>query len=343
VRKTNTNTNTSTKTKQVDKVLPVATVTAQRSDAMIATAKLQGHGASVLCLDVFSPSSQSSSSSSPHSSPFSSSTSALLLSGSEDGTARLWDLRDHKRRACLCIRVPGGGNVLSAVFSPPAPAVEATTITTIRRENDAFSRDCSVYLGVENTVLEYDLRHADSPIICSEPTRDWGRVLQNQDEVNQIGLVYYNKNNGNNNNNNNSTTKKKKNQKKKGGGNNNKKRLQSSVEDVPDGSLYLAACDDAGKARWTEVWSSSRESDEASCNHFQHASSTILHHDNHGVAIVPACAFRPSNMNSSHKRRGGGGGGGGTSLEFVTGGTDCKIQLWDIFRSKYVDEDVIES
>jgi len=40
----------------------------------------------------------------------------------------------------------------------------------------------------------------------------------------------------------------------------------------------------------------------------------------------------------SHKRGGGGGGGGsgsgGTSLEFVTGGTDCKIQLWDIFRPK---------
>ena len=312
---------------------------------MIATAKLQGHGASVLCLDVFSPSSQaqaqsSSSLSPPRTTP---STSALLLSGSEDGTARLWDLRDHRRRACLCIRVPGGGDVLSAVFSPPAVETSAMqAATTIRRESDAFSRDCSVYLGVENTVLEYDLRHADSPIICSEPTRDWGRVLQNQDEVNQIGLVYYNKNR-NNSNNNSGTTKKKKNQKKKGGGNNNsnnKKRQQqsSAAEDTTtDGSLYLAACDDAGKARWTEAWSSSRESDEAS--------TTILHHDNHGVAIVPACSFRPSSSMSSgsHKRGGGGGSGsGGTSLEFVTGGTDCKIQLWDIFRPKYVHEDNVE-
>ena len=319
---------------------------------MIATAKFRGHGASVLCLDVFSPSSQSQSQSSPSSSqpsnhtPFSSSTSALLLSGSEDGTARLWDLRDHRRRACLCIRVPGGGDVLSAVFSPPA--VEATSASsaamqastsTIRRESDAFSRDCSVYLGVDNTVLEYDLRHAESPIICSEPTRDWGRVLQNQDEVNQIGLVYYNKNR--NRNNNSGTTKKKKNQKKNGNNSSIKKRQQqsSAAEDATvDGSLYLAACDDAGKARWTEV----RSSPSSSSHEPDEASSTILHHDNHGVAIVPACAFRPSSrmISSSHKR---GGGGGGTSLEFVTGGTDCKIQLWDIFRPKCVDEDGVES
>lgn len=298
---------------------------------MITSSKLQGHGAAVLCLDVSSPFSQSSSSSSPS---LPSATSTLLLSGSEDGTARLWDLRDHRRRACLCIRVPDCGDVLSAVFAPPAPptASPSSSPTNIRGENEGtFSKNCTVFLGVENTVLEYDLRHVDSPIVCSEPTRDWGRVLQNQDEVNQIGLVYYSKPKTNNNS---SGNKKKKNQKKKGGGA-NKKRQQSSNEEDSSYSLYLAACDDAGKTRWTEASrmvsgesQSNDASDDITYNYEKNASSTILHHDNHGVAVVPACAFRPMD-NSNYKRS-----GGGASLELVTGGTDCKIHLWDAFRPK---------
>lgn len=285
---------------------------------MITTAKFQGHGAAVLCLDV----STKTATTQP----------ALLLSGSEDGTARLWDLRDHRRRACLCIRVPNGSDVLSAVFAPKSDRegteAEPATATT------PFAKDCNVFLGVENTVLEYDLRHSDSPIVSSEPTRDWGRILQNQDEVNQIGLVYFSNNKSNDNGNTNNHGSKKK--KKKGGGNKKKQQQQSSSSgetNTGNSSLYLVACDDAGKARWTEVRSSSCESETTNdsdnnnnCNH-DHASSTILHHDNHGVAILPTCAFRPN----SYKRR---GGGGGASLELATGGTDCKIQLWDIFRPK---------
>ena len=289
---------------------------------MIKTTKLQGHGAAVLCLDVSSPFSQSSTTVSdtpPTSLP--SSTSALLLSGSEDGTARLWDLRDHRRRACLCIRVPGGGDVLSAVFAPPPPIAATLPITMRSENNSAFSKDCTVFLGVENTVLEYDLRHVESPIVCSEPTRNWGRVLQNQDEVNQIGLVYY----SNNKTNSSIGKKKKKNQKKKGGGG-NKKRTSNQDNSF---SLYLAACDDAGKTRWTEASRGESQSNDASG--YDHASSTIIHHDNHGVAVVPACAFRPIDYSSQK---------GGTSVELVTGGTDCKIQLWDIFRPKYVNEDM---
>ena len=317
---------------------------------MLSNVKLKGHKAAVLCLDVSSPSQSS----------LSLSSSPLLLSGSEDGTARLWDLREHKRRACLCIKVAGGGDVLSAVFAPPQPQSLSppAAATTIPNENARFARDCTVYLAVENTVLEYDLRNADAPIIFSEPTNDWGRVLQNQDEVNQIGLAYYSTNNNNNNNNN--ITKKKKNQKKKGGGggggngNGNKKRQQSSKnsnittvvggEDNSGGSLYLAACDDAGKVRWTEASSFDDQSNyknnsdtatAASSSYGNDSSSTILHHDNHGIAVVPACAFRPNN-NTNHKR---GGGGGGLGLELASAGTDCKIHLWDVFRPKYVSFD----
>mmetsp|Transcript_9712 Transcript_9712/g.23527 ORF Transcript_9712/g.23527 Transcript_9712/m.23527 type:complete len:505 (-) Transcript_9712:566-2080(-) len=281
---------------------------------MTTNAKFKGHGAAVLCLDLSSPSQSSS---------------PLLLSGSEDGTARLWDLRDHRRRACMCIKVPGGGDVLSAVFAPRSDEAK-----TIPNETTAFGRDCSVYLGVENTVLEYDLRHTESPLILSEPTKDWSRLLQNQDEVNQISLAYYNKDNDKSNNTSSGGGKKKKNQKKKGGSGGNKKRQQqSSGGERGVESLYLAACDDAGKIRWTESLVSRTSNHDnagavdasANSRYENHGTSTILHHDNHGVAVVPACSFRPVNNT---------GGGGGSVLELASGGTDCKIQLWDVFRPK---------
>ena len=312
---------------------------------MLTHTKLKGHRAAVLCLDISSPVSSTSSSS-------------LLLSGSEDGTARLWDLREHQRRgACLCIQTIDGGDVLSAVFAPPhpqrrRPSTTTTTTTTASSSStpssSSFAQDYTVYLGVENTVLEYDLRNATSPIL-SEPTNNWDRILQNQDEVNQIGLAYYDNNNSsknnNNNNNNIARNKNKKNQKKKkkGGGGGNKKqqhqqhsnhqRTDNDGDDNDDGnvgsciegsSLYLAACDDAGKIRYTETTTSSSaaSSSDYSNNHDSSTttttSSTILHHDEHGVAVVTTCAFRPNSK----------------QLELISGGTDCKIQLWDILRPK---------
>lgn len=282
---------------------------------MVHSEKFQGHGAAVLCLDVLSQSTSDSSVSIP------SSTSTLLLSGSEDGTARLWDLRDHRRRACLCIKIPGGGDILSAVFAPTSPSTYAVLPND---SESAFSKNCSVFLGVENSVLEYDLRHVESPIVFSEPTRNWGDVLQNQDEVNQIALAYYNKpiNNGGN-----CGSKKKKNQKKRGGGG---KKRQSTNDGGCGISLYLASCDDAGKTRWTEALQTNPSSGERTSTYENSTvGSTILHHDNHGVAVVPACAFRPIDTSATR---------GGPSLELVTGGTDCKIQLWDIFRPKYVSK-----
>ena len=306
---------------------------------MLTHTQLKGHRAAVLCLDI-------------------SSSSSLLLSGSEDGTARLWDLREHQRRgACLCIQTIDGGDVLSAVFAPPhpqrrRPSTTTTTTTTTTTSSSStpssFAQDYTVYLGVENTVLEYDLRNATSPIL-SEPTNNWNRILQNQDEVNQIGLAYYNNNNSsknnNNNNNNIARNKNKKNQKKKkkGGGGGNKKqqhqqhsnhqRIDNDGDDNDDGnvgsciegsSLYLAACDDAGKIRYTEttITSASASSSDYSNNNDSSTTTTsrssILHHDEHGVAVVTTCAFRPNSK----------------QLELISGGTDCKIQLWDILRPK---------
>jgi hypothetical protein len=53
------------------------------------------------------------------------------------------------------------------------------------------------------------------------------------------------------------------------------------------------------------------------------------------VAVVPTCAFRPrsSSSSSSHPNK---ASSSSSSLELATGGTDCKIHLWDPFRPKYV-------
>ena len=72
--------------------------TTTNNNNQFTSAKYQGHTAPVLSLAV-------------------SEDYSLLLSGSEDHTARLWDLRDNnRRRASLCIQT--GGEVLSVAFTP---------------------------------------------------------------------------------------------------------------------------------------------------------------------------------------------------------------------------------
>jgi WD40 repeat protein len=89
------------------------------SGETIKSAKFQGHQAPVLSLAV-----------SQHDS--------LLLSGSEDHTARLWDLRDNnKRRASLCIQT--GGDVLSVVFAPKQEEQSS-------KLSNLFARDLSMYV-----------------------------------------------------------------------------------------------------------------------------------------------------------------------------------------------------
>ena len=179
--------------------------------------KYCGHKGPILCLDV---------------SPTIFSSSSLLLSGSEDRTARIWDLRTccggsggsgttgdasgsnrRRPRASLCI--PTKGEVLSAVFA-----------TTRHSKSKALSQpssayDHTIYLGVNNTVLEYDLRQhttpvnwtatttnnnantnpnsktipsikrreLKSPIWMDPPTNNLYQVLQNEEEVNQISTT----------------------------------------------------------------------------------------------------------------------------------------------------------
>jgi WD40 repeat protein len=266
----------------------------KKADGEIPKTTLKGHQGSVLCLDLSSPASNqevtdndgvNSAGASP------SNTTTLLLSGSEDHTARIWDLREHRRRACLCIQTPG--DVLSAVFAPNC---------TIKGEHEPaasspFALDHTIYLAVGNIVLEYDLRHTKTPIV-RQPTRNFGPVLQHQDEVNQISLAYgcIPK----------ATIKKhsKKSDSKKGN------KLNDTVP--ASNNLYLAACDDAGTVRFMDTDNTN--------------TSTILHHDSKGVAVVPTCAFRTKLTTKNDKAT--------SALELVSGGSDCKIHLWDLSRPK---------
>ena len=151
-------------------------------------------------------------------------------------------------------------------------------------------------------MLEYDLRNTTGPIVTS-PTRDLSQILQNQDEVNQLAIrTYYNK--------------PKQPSKKKG--KSNKRVSASGAGAGADGyrsnataELWIAAADDAGTIRFMESQSSQ---------------SQILHHDPNGVAVVPTCAFRPSMGTTWNK--------GSSSLELASGGTDCKIHLWDLLKPK---------
>lgn len=126
---------------------------------------LKGHKGPVLCLD--------------HSSSIATNTSApptsaaCLLSGSEDGTARLWDLREALR-ASLCIKAPG--EVSSVTFGPKWPG-------DVVAEGSLFARNFSVFVAVGTQVLGYDLRKASAPILTiPSSTID----MNAQDEINQV-------------------------------------------------------------------------------------------------------------------------------------------------------------
>ena len=159
--------------------------------------------------------------------------------------------------------------------------------------------------------------------ILSTPIRDLSLVLQNQEEVNQIAAMYYHNHNNHHG--------KSKQPSKHGKGKTSSASTSSSGKKASSSSssshrLYLAAADDAGTVRFMESTSNQ---------------SQIIHHDPNGIAIVPSCAFRPgggSSLSSSssavsssspkkHHRN---------TLELVSGGTDCKIHLWDVFKPKYV-------
>jgi hypothetical protein len=150
--------------------------------------------------------------------------------------------------------------------------------------------------------VEYDLRQAATPIVTT-PTKDWTSILQHQDEVNQIALNYHFARTQQQSNNNN------KNKKSKGNKNKSKKQQPQQQESKP--VLYMATADDAGMVRFVNT--STTTTDDA---------AGVLAHDPEGMAVVPTCAFRPGACRKKN------------FLEVASGGTDCKLHLWDLLKPK---------
>lgn len=106
---------------------------------------------------------------------------SLLLSGSSDGTARLWDLRTQRAVSCIIAPADDGGDsdVTSVAFHP------LSTATTTSSTSNPYARDMTIYLSVGCGVYGYDLRNATAPIIRPYDT-DLSNALQCEDEVNEI-------------------------------------------------------------------------------------------------------------------------------------------------------------
>jgi WD40 repeat protein len=296
--------------------LTIFVVMTSRSDESgdgICMTKLKGHQGSVLCLDLSLPTRDDTldhvAKSPCSTSSLCSTSTSLLLSGSEDHTARVWDVREHRRRACLCVQT--SGDVLSAMFAPNTLSDPNISSSMNRQLSSPFAMDYTIYLAVDNTVVMYDLRQISAPIVRHDAPRR--TVLQHQDEVNQISLAfgciqnqqpkYYHK------------------RPKKGGNNRKAKKSNDVPTNCSSNSLYLAACDDAGTVRFVDVHDTNTTSIDT---------STILHHDSEGIAVVPTCAIRPRPLQNN-------GMAAVAVLELASGGSDCKIHLWDLSKPKCVN------
>lgn len=237
-----------------------------------------------------------------------SSAHSLLLSGSEDGTARLWDLRCGNR-AAVCIVAPSGVNsflgtsaqmdgstpeVTSVAFHPPVTPTDQCDGSDSNDQKDrgtglnesAYSYQFTVYLSAGNGVYGYDLRNISSPVV-REYTHSLTDVLENKDEVNQI--VFYNP--------------------------------------TRTGRVHLAAADDFGDIRVTDSvpkktdghGSPSRSAAQKQQNkQGQHCRTKVLRHAEDGAAMVTCTGFRPR----------------AKGIDLASGGTDCVVKLWDVSRPR---------
>mmetsp|Transcript_26957 Transcript_26957/g.58926 ORF Transcript_26957/g.58926 Transcript_26957/m.58926 type:complete len:457 (-) Transcript_26957:27-1397(-) len=157
----------------------------QKTESVLQKTTLKGHRGAVNCV---------AHSSSVRTNRTSSGTSSCyLLSGSDDGTARLWDLRSQ--RAALCILAPacedGTKEVTSVAFHPAGGDSIDTKTDDLDGTSEAkgYAKNMSAYLSVGSSVYGYDLRNAVSPII-REYDSDLSGALECQDEVNQIAFSF---------------------------------------------------------------------------------------------------------------------------------------------------------
>jgi len=182
---------------------------------------------------------------------------SLLLSGSSDGTARLWDLR--MQRAALCIIAPGDDNgdsdVTSVTFHPQSSA-STSVAGGVYPSANTYARDMTIYLSVGRGVYGYDLRNATAPIVRSHDV-DLSNTLQSEDEVNQVAFS-------------------------KAGG-------------PGSGKIRLAAADDLGDVRVVEnvPFKLSSDSNKKKKERTQHRCRVLQHSFDDENAMATCLAFHP--------------------------------------------------
>ncbi|KAL7517200.1 hypothetical protein ACHAWX_002141 [Stephanocyclus meneghinianus] len=134
---------------------------------------------------------------------------SLLLSGAEDGTARLWDLRIGKTAYCMIVPRTEVGETLevtSVAFHPSVVDVADEVSGNNETEHTNKSvlesgRECTVYLSASNHVYGYDLRYHSSPSstriatsLIRSPHFDLSTSFQCTDEINQLSFSFENHN-----------------------------------------------------------------------------------------------------------------------------------------------------
>lgn len=162
-------------------VTEAATSAATQKESSIKQITLKGHKGPVLCLDHSSSSIIPPKAKSSHNQCFS---DVLLLSGSEDGTARLWDIKSGTR-AIKCILAPDKEAVTSVAFYPSNSPIYSVD----NKNTSLLSNEYTVYMSCASNVYGYDIRNTTSPIL-KEYTHDLSAQLQNQDEINQLSFVF---------------------------------------------------------------------------------------------------------------------------------------------------------
>jgi WD repeat-containing protein 53 len=257
----------------------------QQQQTVIQSFSLKGHNGSVLCLDH----------SSNRASSFAIGADSTLVSGSEDGTCRLWDLRTGTR-ANLCIQC-GSGDVLSVALGPKwseNPPLHQQSVPP-------FARDYSLYTAIGTKVLGYDLRNVTSPIL-SVPSAEF-TFLEASDEINQIVFSPP------------LSSARSPFIRKQQSGRTSKVAVSNQSPRSAAGQVLLATADDSGVVRVTE----SIEGAGDDPTRIRPQGTRVYCHGE--SALVTAVAFGPRTPH------------GGKPVLLASGGTDCCIHLWDVGSS----------
>lgn len=285
----------------------------QSSQPCLHQLQLKGHKAPVLSLchssSIVYPSIPHTKKSQPNAST--TPAPSCLLSGSEDGTARLWDLRcSNSFRASLCILAPlqqdGGNDVTAVGFHPmvdnkignAANPSSSSVSDTNEMTHTTYSCPFTAYMTVGSNVYGYDLRNANAPIIKQHDFHL--NQLSGGEEINEISFYHFHK----------------------------KKPVQMAVAD-DDGYVRITqdipnrASSSSSSTSQIPTQQSTTPTKATKSSSSTNRSCRTLQHDviQDGSTLVTSCAFRPGRTMKT--------------TDIVSGGTDCKVNLWDIDRPRH--------